>query len=83
MQLTVKQARTLREKTQKEMAKEMGISRDTYRKIEDNPDSATIWQAKMFCRITGFAIDQIFFFNNSTESGVVVQGMETNPIKAG
>ena len=49
---TVKQARQLAGKTQSEMANLMGISRDIYRKIELNPDKATVAQVKMFCEAT-------------------------------
>lgn len=66
MPFTVKQARMLNSITQAEMAKKMGISRDTYRKIESNPETATIKQAKDISKITGIEIDQIFFATMST-----------------
>lgn len=61
---TLKQARLLCDKTQKQMAESLSVSRDTYRKIEENPDVATIRQAKIICKITGLSIDQIFFDKN-------------------
>lgn len=58
---TLKQARLLCDKTQKQMAELLSVSRDTYRKIEENPDLSTVKQAKQICQITGLSIDQIFF----------------------
>lgn len=66
MQYTVKQARVLMDFTQEQMAEKMGISRWTYRKIEENPESATIKQAKQISEITHIPIDNIFFANGST-----------------
>ena len=63
---TVKQARVLKDLTQMEMAEFMGLSRDTYRKIEANPKTATIEQAYKIAKITGIGIDQIFFVDAST-----------------
>lgn len=62
MVYTVKQARLLAGKTQVEMAKLMGISRDVYRKIELNPDQATIAQAKEFCKAAAIPMDELCFF---------------------
>lgn len=61
MKLSVKQARIMSDKTQREMAAAIGVSRDVYRRIEKYPGTATIEQAKRFCRATGFCIDRIFF----------------------
>ncbi|MFR1104047.1 MAG: helix-turn-helix transcriptional regulator [Acutalibacteraceae bacterium] len=61
MPYTLKQARNLREKTQAEMAAEMGICRDTYRSIEANPEQATVQQAKQICAILNMEIEDIFF----------------------
>ena len=68
MTYTIKQARVLNDLTQAEMAKSMGISRETYRKIEANPRTATIDQAYLIAQITGISIDKIFFADNSTKS---------------
>ena len=66
MAYTVRQARRLAEKTQSEMAKLLGISRPSYRKIELHPDLATIAQATRIEEVTGIPMDQIFFGKNST-----------------
>lgn len=61
MPYTLKQARTLREKTQAEMAIALGVCRDTYRSIEANPEQATIQQAKQICNFLNMRLDDIFF----------------------
>ena len=61
MNLTVKQARQIKEKTQRQMAEMLGLHVDTYRKIERNPNLATIEQAKEISEITGVSYNEIFF----------------------
>lgn len=63
---SVRQARALAEKTQAEMAERLGVTRETYRRIEQNPGRATVDQAIAIARITGIPIDQIFFADDST-----------------
>ena len=63
---TVKQARLLSGITQQQMADLLGVHRTTYRKIEENPDLASIKQAREIAEITGIDVDQIFFAKNST-----------------
>jgi DNA-binding XRE family transcriptional regulator len=58
---TLKQAREYRGKTQEDMAKLLNVHVQTYRKIEDNPGSATIAQAKEICEHLDFDYDVIFF----------------------
>lgn len=67
---SVKQARLMRNLKQDEIAKKLGIHVQTYRKIEKNPDSATIEQAKKISEIVKIPYDQIFFSDNSTLSRV-------------
>lgn len=61
MAFTVKQARMLAEKTQRQMAEMLGVCVDTYRSIELHPDTATVEQAKIISKVTGIPYDQIFF----------------------
>lgn len=61
MELTVKQARQFKDKTQRQMANLLDIHVDTYRKIERNPDFATVGQAKKISEIVGVPYDKIFF----------------------
>jgi transcriptional regulator with XRE-family HTH domain len=47
MRVNIKQARLLKGIKQREMAEALGIHVQTYRKIEQNPNLATIKQAKI------------------------------------
>lgn len=58
---TLKQAREYRGKTQEDMAALLNIHVQTYRKIEENPGSATIDEAKAICEYLDFNYDVIFF----------------------
>lgn len=58
---SVKQARLLAEKTQEQLADSLNIHVQTYRKIEKDPGSATIRQAKQIAKITGIPLNEIFF----------------------
>lgn len=69
-QFTVKKARRYANLTQQEVAKELDICRDTYRKLEKNPEEFTIKQAKLFSKITNLPLDDIFFGTSSTLSRV-------------
>lgn len=66
MGFSVKQARQYAGFTQVEVAKKLGISRDSYRKIETFPETTSIAIAKKFSEVVGIPIDQIFFAGNST-----------------
>lgn len=65
MTLSLRQARRLMEKTQIEMAKMLKINVMTYRKIEENPDIATIEQAKKIADFLGVNYNEIFFASQS------------------
>lgn len=66
MGFSVKQARQYAGFTQLEMAQQLGVSRDTYRKIELSPETASVALAKKISKIVNIPIDQIFFAENST-----------------
>lgn len=66
MGFSVKQARQYAGFTQVEMAQMLGISRDTYRKIELSPETASVALAMKISAVVGIPIDQIFFAQNST-----------------
>ena len=66
MGFSVKQARQYAGFTQIEMAQKLGVSRDTYRKIELSPETASVALAKKISAIVGIPIDQIFFTKSST-----------------
>ena len=62
----MKQARQYSGLTQEEIAEKMDMHRDTYRKLETNPEKATVEQARLFSQIVGIGLDQIFFAGEST-----------------
>lgn len=66
MLFTVQKARKYAGFTQAEMGKMMNIHRQTYARIERNPDSATIEQAKRIAELTHIPVDEIFFGKSST-----------------
>lgn len=66
MTFSVKQARQLAGFTQVQMAEKLGVNRDTYRRIEAKPESATILQGQKIAEITGISFDSIFFAASST-----------------
>lgn len=66
MKFSVEQARKHAGLTQKQMAEKLGVCRDTYRKIELSPGTATIEQGERISEITGISFDDIFFDSDST-----------------
>lgn len=62
MAYTLKQARQLRDKTQLDMANALNVCRDTYRTIEQDPEQATILQAKTICEFLDMTLEDIIFF---------------------
>ncbi len=64
--LTLRQARKASEITQQALAESLGVSKNTYLKIERQPELATIKQAKTIAKILGVSYDEIFFGTNST-----------------
>lgn len=68
MTYTIKQARKLADMTQIQMADALEISRDTYRRIEKKPETATIAQGVRIAEVTGISFDALFFGVNSTKS---------------
>lgn len=63
---TMKQARRYAGLTQVQMAEKLGISRSSYIWLEAHPERTTINQARAISEITGIALDDIFFVNDST-----------------
>lgn len=52
--------------TQQYMADELGISRPTYMKIEEDPSKASVLQAKRICEILSKSYEGIFFGRNAS-----------------
>lgn len=61
MALTLKQARRLKEKSQSEMAKQIGVHVNTYRRFEEKPDTVTVGMAKQISEVLGIPYNEIFF----------------------
>ena len=47
--------------TQTDMADELGITRQTYAKMEQNPENMTIHEARLICSVLGKRFEDIFF----------------------
>lgn len=65
MPYTVKQARMLADKSQRDCAEALGVCEQTYRKIENNPEDATIKQAMKLSMFLGIPYDDISFVTDS------------------
>lgn len=61
--ITIKGARNMREITQDEMAKELGIAKSTYRNYEEGKREMPLAKAFRFAEIVGLSVYQINFFN--------------------
>lgn len=70
MILTIKQVRLVKGITQKEVAEQLNVHVDTYRKMERHPDDITIGDAKKICNFLEISYDHIFFNVDSTLSRV-------------
>ncbi|XLP21563.1 helix-turn-helix domain-containing protein [Bacillus toyonensis] len=68
MILTIKQVRLVKGITQKEVAEQLNVHVDTYRKMERHPDDITIGDAKKICNFLEIGYDHIFFNAGSTLS---------------
>lgn len=65
MKLSLKQARQMKSKTQRQMALGIGVSEYVYRSYERNPDRVPIGKAKEISKALGLSYDTIFFDGNS------------------
>lgn len=61
MKGTMKQIRKFNNKTQKQTAKELGLSETAYRNYENGESSPTISTVAKFCKIFNVEIADIFF----------------------
>ena len=66
MVLTMQQARALSGKTMREMACEMGVHENTYRRYEKNPETMTIKQARKFCDLLALKMSDVSFGVNAS-----------------
>lgn len=58
---TIEEARRSLGITQDDMAEELSITRQTYAKMEQNPENITIRDARIICSILGKRFGEIFF----------------------
>lgn len=68
--ITLEMARAKIGLTQEELAKKLGINRNTYAKYEKYKTSMRIDMAQKFSSIVGISIDNLIFFNNNYTSSV-------------
>lgn len=61
MKLSLKTARVNANMSQAQVAKLLGVHVQTYRKLEENLDTATIGQAKKLSALLKVPYDEIFF----------------------
>lgn len=62
--MTIKEARKKARYTQEQAAELLGMSRPTYNKIENNPDVASIEDAKAIAALFEVKVEDIFFGDN-------------------
>jgi DNA-binding XRE family transcriptional regulator len=60
---TLRQLRLAKEISQEKMAEELGVHRNTYASLEENPGKISIDQAKAIALILEVSVDAIFFGN--------------------
>lgn len=68
--ITLEMARARIGLTQEELAKKLGITRNTYAKYEKYKTSMRIDMAQKFSLIVGISIDNLIFFNDDYTSSV-------------
>lgn len=69
MAFTMKAARALRDMTQEDVAKAMGISRGYYGKLESGEVEMKPYHVYAFCAITGISTNDFLLPVKSTKSG--------------
>lgn len=70
--ITLEMARVRIGLTQEELAKKLGITRNTYAKYEKYKTSMRIDMAQKFSSIVGISIDNLIFFNDDYTSSVEI-----------
>ena len=68
--ITLEMARAKTGLSQEELAKRLGINRNTYAKYEKYKASMRIDMAQKFSSIVGISIDNLIFLNNNYTSSV-------------
>ena len=58
---TIEEARKELGITISDMSEQLGVTRQTYSKMEQNPENLTIREARLICSILGKKFEDIFF----------------------
>lgn len=66
MEMSIRQARRAKEITQKEMAESLQVHVQTYRRIEEHPETATIAQARKIAEKLCMSYNDLIFTQDST-----------------
>lgn len=64
--LTVKQMRLIKGKTQEDCAKAIFVHVNTYRRLEANPEEFSVRQAVDLCKFLGCPYNSVNFLSNSS-----------------
>lgn len=66
--IPIKVARAQKDMTQKQLAEEVGVSRQTMNAIEQGDYNPTIKLCRAICRVLGKTLDELFGEGNENES---------------
>lgn len=66
--IPIKVARAQKDMTQKQLAEEVGVSRQTMNAIEQGDYNPTIKLCRAICRVLGKTLDELFGEENENES---------------
>lgn len=66
--IPIKVARAQKDMTQKQLAEEVGVSRQTMNAIEQGDYNPTIKLCRAICRVLGKTLDELFGEENEDES---------------
>lgn len=78
LNLSLRQVRRLKDKTQEEIAQLLNVHVQTYRKLEENPEFITIGQAKKIADYLGISYNEIFFADNIYQKLIEERGTNDN-----
>lgn len=59
--MTIKEARIAARYSQEAAARKLGISRPTYKRLEEHPELVKIGQAQAIADLFGVSLDELFF----------------------
>ena len=71
---TLREMRIKRGKTQADMASELGISRPTYIKFENDPSAMSVGSAQRICELLDCSINDVVFFADDVKTNCTERG---------